>query len=128
MDLKKIAIVVSILLIIAIGSFAYISLNTQETKVDIITQNTIHNGDIITVQLKDLYRNGIPNQAIDLKILDDSGWAHNYNATTDELGIGQIQILGLENGNYTAHAKFNGTLFLKESANHVSFEVTDGYF
>lgn len=39
----------------------------------------------------------------------------------------KIQILGLENGNYTAHAKFNGTLFLKESANHVSFEVTDGY-
>ncbi len=127
MDSKKIAIAVSIILIIAIVAFAYISLNTQETKVEIIAQNTIKNGDIITVQLKDLYRNGIPDQVIDLKILDDSGWAHNYNATTDKLGIGQIQILGLENGNYTAHAKFNGTLFLKESTNQVSFELNDGY-
>ena len=74
-----------------------------------------------------MYKNGIANQVIDLKILDDSGWAHNYNATTNEQGTSQIQILGLENGNYTAHANFNGTLFLKESKSQVSFEVSDGY-
>lgn len=127
MDSKKIAIIVGIILIIGIVSFAYISLNTQETKIDITTEDTISNGDIITVQLKDLYRKGIPDQVIDVKILDESGWAHNYNATTDEFGSGQIQILGLENGNYTAHANFNGTLFLKESKSQVSFEVNDGY-
>ncbi len=127
MDTKNIVIAVIVILIIAVGAFAYISISTQETKVEIETNDTIQNGDIITVQLKDLYRNGIPNQVIDLKILDDSGWAHNYNATTDDTGSGQIQILGLENGNYTAHAKFNGTLFLKESKNQVSFAVDDGY-
>lgn len=124
---KKITSIVAIIFIIAIVSFAYISLNTQETKIDINTESTISNGDNITVQLKDLYKNGIANQVIDLKILDDSGWAHNYNATTNEQGTSQIQILGLENGNYTAHANFNGTLFLKESKSQVSFEVSDGY-
>lgn len=124
---KKITSIVAIIFIIAIVSFAYISLNTQETKIDINTESTISNEDNITVQLKDLYKNGIANQVIDLKILDDSGWAHNYNATTNEQGTSQIQILGLENGNYTAHANFNGTLFLKESKSQVSFEVSDGY-
>ncbi|MCI6995166.1 hypothetical protein [uncultured Methanobrevibacter sp.] len=127
MDAKKIAIAVIVILIIAIGAFAYISISTQDTKINILTNDTIQNGDSITVELKDLYRNGIADQVIDLKILDDSGWAHNYNATTDDTGCAQIQVLGLENGNYTAHAKFNGTLFLKESKSQVSFAIDDGY-
>ena len=127
MDAKKIAIAVIVILIIAIGAFAYISISTQDTKINILTNDTIQNGDSITVELKDLYRNGIADQVIDLKILDDSGWSHNYNATTDDTGCAQIQVLGLENGNYTAHAKFNGTLFLKESKSQVSFAIDDGY-
>ena len=127
MDAKKIAIAVIVILIIAIGAFAYISISTQDTKINILTNDTIQNGDSITVELKDLYRNGIADQVIDLKILDDSGWDHNYNATTDDTGCAQIQVLGLENGNYTAHAKFNGTLFLKESKSQVSFAIDDGY-
>ena len=62
-----------------------------------------------------------------MKVLDDSGWAHKYNVTTDELGCGYIQLVGLENGNYTVHANFNGTLFLKDSHSSADFRVDDGY-
>ena len=63
----------------------------------------------------------------DLKILDDSGWAHKYNVTTDEMGRGYIQVVGFDNGNYTVHATLNGTLFLKESHSNRAFQVNDGY-
>ena len=128
MDLKKTGILaVIIILIIAVAAFAYISINTQDTKIEITSADSLKNGDYITVQLKDLYRNEIPEQVIDIKILDDSGWAHKYNVTTDELGRGYIQLSGFDNGNYTVHADFNGTLFLKESHINKAFAIDDGY-
>ena len=127
-DIQKIAIIAIIaIFIVAILAVGYIAMNTANTRVSIICNDTIKNGDYITVQLKDDYRNVIPDQVIDLKILDDSGWAHKYNITTDEMGRGYIQVLGLDNGNYTVHANFNGTLFLKESHSNFAFAVDDGF-
>ncbi len=127
MDLKRIAIIACVILVVAIAAFAYISMNTTETKIDIHANSTIQNGGYIYIQLKDNYRHEIPDQVVDLKILDDSGWAHKYNVTTDEVGRGYIQVSGLDNGNYTVHANFNGTLFLKGSHSSFSFQVDDGY-
>lgn len=128
MDIRRMAIIaIAAILIISVLAFAYISMNTSDTKIEIVCNDTIKNGDYITVQLKDLYRNVIPGQIIDLKILDDSGWAYKYNVTTDDLGRGYIQIEGLDNGNYTVHANFNGTMFLRESHSNFAFKVDDGY-
>ncbi|WP_406536826.1 hypothetical protein [Methanobrevibacter sp.] len=128
MDVKKIAIIaVVVILIVAAGAFAYISMTKADTKIEIICNGTVKNGDYISVVLKDNYRNVIPEQVIDLKILDDSGWAHKYNVTTDDLGRGYIQLAGFDNGNYTVHATFNGTMFLKESHNNLAFKIDDGY-
>ena len=127
-DIKKIALIaIIVILVVGIVALGYIYFNTANTRVSITCNETIQNGDYITVQLKDDYRNVIPGQVIDLKILDDSGWAYKYNVTTDELGRGYIQVLGLENGNYTVHANFNGTLLLKESHSNFAFAVDDGY-
>lgn len=120
-------IAVVAIIIIAVGAFAFISINTADTKIDIDCNATIQNGDYITVQLKDNYRNAIPNQIVNIKVLDDSGWANKYNVTTDDLGRGYIQLVGYDNGNYTVHANFNGTMFLRESSNHLAFEINDGY-
>lgn len=128
MDIRRMAIIaIAAILIISVLAFAYISMNTSDTKIEIVCNDTIKNGDYITVQLKDPYRNVIPGQIIDLKILDDSGWAYKYNVTTDDLGRGYIQIEGLDNGNYTVHANFNGTMFLRESHSNFAFKVDDGY-
>lgn len=128
LNIKTLAVIaVVIILIVSAGAFAYISMTKTDTKIDIICNATIKNGDYISVVLKDNYRNVIPEQVIDLKILDDSGWAHKYNVTTDDLGRGYIQIAGFDNGNYTVHATFNGTLFLKESHNNYAFQIDDGY-
>ena len=127
MDIKRIAIIAAVILVVAIAAFAYISMNTTETKIDINANSTIQNGGYIYIQLKDNYRHEIPDQVVDLKVLDDSGWAHKYNVTTDEVGRGYIQLAGYDNGNYTVHANFNGTLFLKGSHSSLSFRINDGY-
>ena len=128
MDIKKMAVIAVIaILIVAAAAFAYISMTKTDTKIEMVCNGTIKNGDYISVILKDNYRNVIPDQIIDLKILDDSGWAHKYNVTTDELGRGYIQVVGFDNGNYTVHATFNGTMFLKESHNNLAFQIDDGY-
>lgn len=126
-NIRMIAIVVAIVLILLVGAFVFISVNKTTTKVEIECNDTIKNGDYISVVLKDYYRNPIPNQMIDLKILDDSGWAHKYNVTTDEMGRGYIQIAGLDNGNYTVHARYNGTLFNTESHSNFAFKIDDGF-
>jgi len=128
MDKKKMLfIAIAVIMIVAIAAFAFISMTSTVTKVEITCNETVQNGDYISVVLKDNYRNVIPDQTIDLKILDDSGWAHKYNVTTDEMGRGYIQLVGFDNGNYTVHANFNGTLFLKESNSNFAFEINDGY-
>ncbi|AMD17390.1 hypothetical protein TL18_04765 [Methanobrevibacter sp. YE315] len=128
MDIRRTALIAIIaIMVVSIVAFAYISMNTTETKVEIDCNTTIMNGDYIGVILKDNYRNVIPGQVVDLKILDDSGWAHKFNVTTDEFGRGYIQIQGFDNGNYTVHATFNGTVFLKESHSNKAFKIDDGY-
>ena len=127
LNFRKIGIIVAIVLIVLVAAFAYISLNKTATKVEIECNDTIKNGDYISVILKDYYRNPIPGQIIDLKILDDSGWAYKYNVTTDELGRGYVQIAGFDNGNYTVHATYNGTMFNNEAHINFAFKVDDGY-
>lgn len=126
MNTKKIVIAVVIVLIVAVVAFMYISANTAETTIEFKNNNTIKNGDSLSFLLKDNYRHVIPNQVVDVKVLDDSGWAHKYNATTDDQGMAYIQLMGLENGNYTAHASFNGTMFLTSSKTIKEFSIDDG--
>ena len=126
MNKRKIGIVVGLILIIAIAAFIFISTNSQNTKLEITSNSTLKNGDFLSVVLKDEYRNVYPNQVINVKILDDSGWADYYNATTDETGTINILLEGMDNGNYTVHCDFNGTLLLKKSNKVANLEINDG--
>lgn len=126
MDTKKLIGIVIVILIIAIGAFAFISANYHVTKISVTSNSTLKNGDALTLVLKDEYRNVYPNEVIDVKILDDSGWATKYNATTDENGQASVQLFALENGNYTIHADYNGTLFLSSSKAVTNLEINDG--
>ena len=125
MNRKVIAIIIAVL-VIAVGAYMYISANSQETMLSVTSASTLKNGDNFTVVLKDQYRNVYPNQVIDVKILDDTGWAHHYNATTDGTGQASILLEGFENGNYTVHVSFNGTMFLHKSKSVSNLEMNDG--
>ena len=127
MKTKNIIIIVIIALIIIVGVFSFISINSHHTKIEVLSNSTLKNGDVITVVLKDEYRNVYPNESINVKLLDESGWATLYDVTTDSNGEATVELLGFENGNYTVHSTFNGTLFLKPSKDISNLEIDDGF-
>lgn len=124
---KRIKVLIALVLIIVVGSYLYITINSQDTMISVTSGSSLKNGDVITMVLKDEYRNVYPGEVIDVKILDESGWAHYYNATTDENGQASVMIEGLENGNYTVHSNFNGTMFLHKSKAVSDLKIDDGY-
>lgn len=127
MDTKHTIIaVVVIILILAIGAFVFISANSHNTKIDVLSQSTLKNGDFIKILLTDEYRNVYPNEVVYVKVLDDSGWAHKYEVTTDENGEGAVELLGLDNGNYTIHCNYNGTMFNKQAHSVTNLQINDG--
>ena len=124
---KTIAVPIIIILIVAIGAFAFIQSNSHNTKVEVTSNSTLKNGDAVTVVLKDEYRNVYPGEQIHIKILDDSGWADNYNVVTDDQGEASVVLSTFENGNYTIHTNYNGTLFNKAYHGVDSSVIDDGY-
>lgn len=124
---KTIIIAVIVLLIIAIGAFAYIQANSHNTKVEIISNSTLKNGDMVQILLNDEYRNVYPGETINIKILDDSGWANNYEVTTDDEGEASVVLQTYENGNYTIHTNYNGTMFNKPYHGVNSLVIDDGF-
>ena len=127
MDKKKMIVVVVVVLIAAIMVFSYIFANTHTSRIEVVSNSTLKNGDSFEVVLKDDRKNVIPNQVIDFKILDDSGWGVKYNATTDDNGHAAVKLLALENGNYTVHSTYNGTMFLSKSKSINELNINDGY-
>jgi hypothetical protein len=128
METKKLAIyVIVIVLIAAVGSYLYISANTHNTKIEVQSNGTLKNGDFIHILLTDEYRNVYPNEVIDVKILDDSGWAHKYQVKTDDSGEADVELLTFENGNYTVHCQYNGTMFNHPYKSVDDLVIDDGY-
>lgn len=126
-SMKTIVIAVIILLIVAIGAFTYIQSNSNHTKVDVISNSTLKNGDAVVIVLNDEYRNVYPGEPVHIKILDDSGWANNYDVTTDDEGQAAVVLTAYENGNYTIHTNYNGTLFNKPFHGVNQLVIDDGY-
>ena len=127
MKTKNIIIAVIIVLIIAVGAFYYIQGNSHNTKVDVISESPLKNGDVVQIVLNDEYRNVYPGESVHIKILDDSGWAHNYDVVTDNEGQASVVLTAYENGNYTIHTNYNGTLFNKAYHGVDSLVIDDGY-
>ncbi|MEE0935155.1 MAG: hypothetical protein U0L42_05735 [Methanobrevibacter sp.] len=128
MDRKQAIIAaVIVILIIAVAAFAYISANSHNTKIEVTSNGTLKNGDFLSIRLTDEYRNAFPNEVVDIKILDDSGWAHKYQVTTDDSGEASVELLTFENGNYTVHCNYNGTMFNKQSHSVTNLAIDDGF-
>ncbi len=127
MKSKTIITVVIIILVVLIGAFLFIQANSHNTKVDVISNSTLKNGDKVQIVLTDEYRNLYPGEKVQIKILDDSGWANYYDVVTDNSGEASVALSTLDNGNYTIHTTYNGTLFNKAYHGVDSLVIDDGY-
>ncbi len=127
MNFKGIVTIIIILLIIAVGAFMFIQANSHNTQVDVISNSTLKNGDSVQIVLKDDYRNVYPNENVHIKILADDGWGNNYDVVTDNEGEASVVLSTYDNGNYTIHTNYNGTLFNKEYHGVDQLVIDDGY-
>jgi hypothetical protein len=127
MNAKNIVIVIIVILIIAVGAFLFIQSNSHNTKVVVTSNSTLKNGDAVQIVLNDDYRNVYPGEAVHIKILDDSGWANNYDVVTDNEGQASVVLTAYENGNYTIHTNYNGTLFNQAYHGIDQLVIDDGY-
>ena len=128
MDKRQTVIaLVIVIIIIAAVSFMFVSANSHNTKIEVLSNDTLKNGDFFSIRLTDEYRNPYPNEVVDVKILDESGWAHKYQVTTDNEGEASVELMTLENGNYTVHCNYNGTMFNSESNSVSNLAIDDGY-
>lgn len=123
---KTIIIAFVVIILIAVGAFAYISANSHNTKIDVLSNETLKNGASVRIMLTDEYRNAYPGEIVYIKILDESGWAHKYEVKTDDMGEGSVELQGFDNGNYTLHCNFNGTMFNKPSHSLTNLNINDG--
>ena len=89
---KTLVVPIILILIIVIGAFVFIQSNSHNTKVEVISNSTLMNGDSVVIVLKDEYRNVYPDEKVHIKILDDSGWADNYDVVTDANGQASVQL------------------------------------
>lgn len=127
MKTSNIVIAVIIILIIAVVAFLFIQGNSHNTQVEVISNSTLKNGDSVQIVLKDEYRNVYPNENVHIKILGDDGWGNNYDVVTDNEGEASVVLSAFENGNYTVHTNYNGTLFNKAFHGVDSLVIDDGY-
>lgn len=127
MKSKSIITIVIIILVILIGAFLFIQAHSHNTKVDVISNSSLKNGDKVQIVLTDEYRNVYPNESVQIKILDESGWANYYAVVTDNSGEASVVLSTLDNGNYTIHTNYNGTLFNKPYHGVDSLVINDGY-
>ncbi len=105
----------------------FIQANSHNTHVEVVSNSTLKNGDSVQVVLKDDYRNVYPNEEVHIKILGDDGWGNNYDVVTDNEGEASVVLSTYENGNYTIHTNYNGTLFNKPYHGVDSLVIDDGY-
>ena len=124
---KTIITVVVIILVIIIGAFLFIQANSHNTKVDVISNSSLKNGDKVQIVLTDEYRNVYPGEKVQIKILDESGWANYYDVVTDNSGEASVALSTFDNGNYTIHTNYNGTLFNKAYHGVDSLVIDDGF-
>ena len=127
MNSKTIITLAIIILIIVIGGFFFIQSNSHNTRVDVISNSSLKNGDMVQIVLTDEYRNVYPGEPVHIKILDDSGWGNNYDVVTDDSGEASVVLSTYNNGNYTIHTNYNGTLFNKAYHGVDALVIDDGY-
>lgn len=128
MDMKQIVIAVAIIIVVVgLGGFLYISANTTNSVISIDCNGTHQNGDVVNITLKDEFKNPLPEASVDFKILDETGSATKTTLTTDSSGSASYTLQGMENGNYTVHCTYNGTMFHGPTKNMASLYIDDGY-
>lgn len=122
-DKKK--LIVMLLIIVVILLLTLITLMTnfgkESSEINIISKDTLKNGDTISITLKDSNGNPIADQKVDIIIENEK----NQQVTTDEMGNGVLQLNRISDGQYTVKVIYNGNDKYSKSETTQSLTISD---
>lgn len=107
-------IILMLLVIIAlllVGGIMIVRPQSNELVVSQITLNsndTLHDGDYISISLSDAIGNPLANQVVNITIVDAKGAQNPQHVITDGMGNGILQLNGLASGKYTVNITYGG--------------------
>ena len=100
-------IIIIIAVILAI--FAVSSLfGIKESQIEIISNDTVHNGDSINIKLSDIDGHSLSNESVKIVMMDNKGKRQSYSITTDSNGIADTTVANKDSGRLTINATFEG--------------------
>jgi len=111
MNYNKIIIALVIVLVVIVAA-GVLFLNPGHAKADsrvvVLSNSTLNDGDYFTIRLTDLNNTPIANQTVNVTIIDANGGKNPQVITTDANGDGSLQLNGLAVGNYTMNVTYGG--------------------
>ena len=107
-DMWIISLIIIIIAVI-LAIFAVSSLfGIKESQIEIISNDTVHNGDSINIKLSDIDGNPLSNELVKIVMMDNKGKRQSYSITTDSNGIADTTVANKDPGRLTINATFEG--------------------
>ena len=107
-DMWIISLIIIIIAVI-LAIFAVSSLfGIKESQIEIISNDTVHNGDSINIKLSDIDGNPLSDELVKIVMMDNKGKRQSYSITTDSNGIADTTVANKDPGRLTINATFEG--------------------
>ena len=110
MDSKIIiGILIAIIIVLVIGIIVVMP-NTQkeQSKIELISNASVYENETFSIKLTDLNNTPISNSSIVVVFKDQNSSITNKSVVTDSNGVANIQLNGLNEGNYSVNVIFKG--------------------
>ena len=126
MEYNKIIIaLLAVIVVMLVVGLVLINPFTQKEDVtlSIVSANALVDGDNLAISLATANGTPISNAVVDIKIIDAGGTENPQSVTTDSMGNGQLQLNGLNPGQYNVTATYRGNDDYKEASTSQSVEM-----
>ena len=127
MDNKTIILLIVIIaIILVVGAVFMINPFKQESKIDIVTNGTVHTNTTFLVKSTDLKNTSLVNESISISIIDNkSNPVINEKVKTNEHGEASIELKNVSEGNYTVNVTFDGDNEFKKCSVEQNLKIVD---
>ena len=108
MDKRILIILIAVLAILVVGA-VFLNPSKQESKIEVVTNGTLHVGSTFQVFLANSNHNPIANQSVSFVVRDsNSKVVVNKSVTTNNFGVADLELDNVSEGQYPVNVIFKG--------------------
>lgn len=117
-------VIIIAILAIGVGFLFSQEFGKEDCKINIKCEDSLHNGDNITIKLVDSNKTPIANEQIHLCLKKGNNTKY-YNMTTNSNGKGVLTLTDLDDGKYSINVTFDGNSHYKSASKTKKFTYSD---